>query len=399
VPLKVITLTDQWLEILMCPGRHGLTVAETCRRYQISRQTFYEYRRRYRDQGLDGLQPRSRRPRSSPGQTPAEVGDLIVAIRSQRPRWGARKIRAELVRRGCASPPAVSTIHQVLRRAGLVGDQGRRRRLAMRRFERPVPNDLWQIDATQVALAGGTRAWVIDILDDHARYAIGARACLRATTSVAWAAMEQAIAEHGSPRQVISDNGLAFTGNRHRRQVLFERNLKALGIQALTSRPAHPQTCGKLERYHQTFKDWYADHGPAVGIAGLQQLLDAFRWHYNVERPHQSLRDATPAEAYQATPKTSPLTGRASDGAVIPPRTVHVNSYGVISYRRRKIGVGMQLAGRAVHVTEDRGLVRVHLGHELLRELLIGPPGSYHGSGKPKGRPRKEPPTTQTKIA
>ena len=104
MPLKVITLTEQWLEILMYPARHGLTVTETCRRYGIARQTFYECRARYCDHGLDGLQPRSRRPLSCAHQTPPEVEDLIVALRKQRPRWGTRKIRATLLRRrGCRS--------------------------------------------------------------------------------------------------------------------------------------------------------------------------------------------------------------------------------------------------------------------------------------------------------
>lgn len=244
-----------------------------------------------------------------------------MTIRRDRPRWGARKIRAELLRRGCVDPPAISTVHASLRRHGLVGEQPARRRLAWRRFERPVPNDLWQIDATCVALTDATKAWVVDVLDDHARYAIAARACRQATTRVAWETMETAIAEHGAPRQVISDNGLAFTGRRRGREVLFERNVEALGVQTLTSKPRHPQTCGKLERYHQTFKAYYADHGPAADLDALQQLCDQFRWHYNVERPHQSLSDATPADTYAATEPASPLTGRENDQTV-PPRTL-----------------------------------------------------------------------------
>jgi transposase InsO family protein len=157
------------------------------------------------------------------------VEDLVVALRKQRPRSGARKIRAVLQRRGSPTVPAVSTVHQILVRNGLVGVQSTRRRLARRRFERPVPNDLWQIDTTQVQLADGTKAWVIDIVDDHARFAIAAHACQAATTTAAWRTVEQAIAEHGPPRQLISDNGLSFTGRRHQRTVRFERQLKAMG--------------------------------------------------------------------------------------------------------------------------------------------------------------------------
>lgn len=269
MPLKVITLSQLWIEILLATKRHRLTVTEVCRRYGISCKTFYAYRARYRAEGFEGLEPRSRRPKTSPRQTPAEVEATVVELRLARPRWGARKIRAELLRRGLAGVPAVSTVHAILRREGLVAVQGRRRRLAMRRFERPVPNDLGQIDATQVGLADGSKAWVIDVLDDHARFAIAAKACKHATTTVAWKCMDEAIRTHGAPRQVISDNGLSFTGRRHQREVLFEKNLKALGVQPLT-KPRHPQTCGKLERFHQTLKEWLADQSRADrrGLAG-----------------------------------------------------------------------------------------------------------------------------------
>jgi transposase InsO family protein len=385
VSLKVITLSQLWIEILLAPERHRLTVTEVCRRYGISRKTYYAYRARYRAAGVEGLEPRSRRPKSSPRRTPAEVEATVVEIRLARPRWGARKIRAELVRRGLGCVPAVSTVHAILRREGLIGEQPRRRQLAMKRFERPVPNDLWQIDATQVALADKSKAWIVDVLDDHARFAIAAKACKTATTAVAWDCMDEAIRTHGAPRQVISDNGLSFTGRRHQREVLFEKNLKALGIQPLTSKPRHPQTCGKLERFHQTMKDWLSDQPPAQTVEDLQALIDEFRWHYNVERPHQSLRQATPAHAYEATDKAGPLP--AGDGTVRP-RTLRVNSHGAISYRKRKIQVGSELRGQTVHAVEDNGIVRIYRGHEPLRELLLGPKGTYHGNGKkPTGRP------------
>ncbi len=384
----MISLSEQWIEILMAPDRHDLTVTEVCQRYGISRESFYLQRRRYRSQGLAGLEPRSRRPKTSPGQTAQQVEDQIVALRVRRPRWGARKIRAELARQGLTVVPAVSTVHAILRRNGLVGEQPRRRQLALRRFERPVPNDLWQIDATQVALADRTKAWVIDILDDHARFAIAARACRSATTTEAWACMDAAIRGHGAPRQVISDNGLSFTGRRHHREVLFERNLRALGIQPLTSKPRHPQTCGKLERFHQTLKEWLADQPAPTTMVELQALLDAFRWHYNVERPHQALRQTTPAETYQASPKAGPLP--TGDGTT-QPRTLRISDNGTIAYRKRRIQLGGQRAGAIVHVVEDNGIVQVYLGHEKIRELLLGPKGTYHSNGVPRGRPKTRP--------
>jgi transposase InsO family protein len=218
--------------------------------------------------------------------------------------------------------PAVSTIHRVLQRNSLITPRAQRRAVpAWRRFERYAPNDLWQIDGTQVALADGSIAWVIDILDDHAGFAIGATASRRFTATTAWRAMEAAIAEHGAPRQLISDNGVQFISRDGHKPVHFQQRLAAMGIGQLSSRPAHPQTCGKLERYHRTFKDYYADHGPAATIDELQALCDRFRWQYNHQRPHQGLGQQLPVEVYQALPKVAPGDPRPRRRKTGPPGT------------------------------------------------------------------------------
>ena len=167
--LQVVSMKELKLEVLLEPERSGDTVTEVCRRRGLSRETFYLYRRRYQADGLAGLEPRSRRPRSSPGQIEAELEARICRLRNDHPRWGARRIRSELARAGL-DPPAVSTIHQALKRNHLVAPGRSRRRKASKRFERELPNDLWQIDATEVALADGAKRWVLDCLDDHARY-------------------------------------------------------------------------------------------------------------------------------------------------------------------------------------------------------------------------------------
>src|ERR1700712_3233977 len=208
-------------------------------------------------------------------------------------------------------PRTISTIHRVSQRNSLITPRERRRAVpAWRRFERYAPNDLWQIDGTQVELADDSKAWIIDILDDHARFAIGSTAARRFTATAAWRAMETAIGEHGAPRQLISANGTQFISRDGHQPVHFQQRLAAMGIRQLSSRPAHPQTCGKLERYHRTFKDFYADNGPAATIEELQALCDQFRWHYNHQRPHQGIDDQLPVEVYQALPKVGPGDSR-----------------------------------------------------------------------------------------
>jgi transposase len=212
--LRVVTMAELRLEVLLEPEKAGQSVAEVCRRRGISRETFYEYKRRYDLEGAAGLEARSRRPTRSPAQIDVDLEVEVCKLRKDHPRWGARRIRAELRRAG-VDPPAVSTIHQALRRNHLVVDQPKKRPKATKRFEREVPNDLWQIDATKVHLAEGTEVWVMDALDDHARFLLAARAALSPTTEAAWACFEEAAARHSMPRQLISDNGPCFTGRLH----------------------------------------------------------------------------------------------------------------------------------------------------------------------------------------
>ncbi|MDJ0441441.1 DDE-type integrase/transposase/recombinase [Rhodococcus qingshengii] len=284
----------------------------------------------------------------------------------------------------------MSTIHRVLQRNGLVSASPRRSPRTWRRFERYAPNDLWQIDGTQVELGDGSKAWIVDLLDDHARYAIGATATRRFTARSAWRAMETAIDEHGAPRQLISDNGMQFKSGKGEKPVFFQERLTALGITQLSSRPRHPQTCGKLERYHRTFKEFYADHGPAVDVDALQRLCDEFRWLYNHERPHRALNQRTPAEAYRALPKVAAGEGRPRK-ARNEPRVLVVSKAGSCSYKQRKIGVGQAWRGHKVTVTQadDRVIVTHTVTGAVLRELVLGPVGTFHGNGGKRGRPRK----------
>jgi len=243
-----------------------------------------------------------------------------------------------------------------------------------------------------VALTDRSKTWIVDLLDDHARYAIGATVIRRFTVHAARKAMETAINEHGAPRQLISDNGLQFTSRKGHKPVYFQERLTALNIHQLNSRPRHPQTCGKLERYHRTFKEFYADNGPADAVEALQKLCDQFRWYYNHERPYGSLNQQTPAVVYDASRKMTRQDLRR--GGNTGPRVLTVSESGVVKYRRRKINVGMPLWGHKVRVAEAKGFVTVHLvvDNRLLREIVdLGPVGTHHGKGYKRGRPRKNP--------
>lgn len=299
-------------------------------------------------------------------------------MRTEHPDWGPRRIRTEISRKG-GSPPAKSTVRQVLVRNGLVTPKPKNKRRFIR-FERPSPNELWQIDAIKLELKDGTEAYAINILDDHARYLLGSRATFQLNGEAAWDCFEHASSDHGCPRELLSDNGRYFSGQIRASVAEFERRLWSLGIQTITSSPDHPQTLGKLERMHRTLRAWLALHGPATTLPALQRLLDAFRWHYNEERPHQGIDDLTPAERYRATPPAVP-SGEESFRSV----RRKVDKTGRMSYSGWFINLSVEWQGVWVEVIEGGGKVRILYGSELITSFSTDRPKGSIGTGVPRG--------------
>ena len=270
-------------------------------------------------------------------------------------------------------------------RHGLVTPQPRKRPHATtRRFEWPRPNDAWQIDATTWALADGQTVWIMDILDDHSRALVAAHVDTGPTAKAAWNAFTAAVPEWGLPARVMNDNGSCFTGRLAKHGAAdFERILRSLGIAQICSRPTHPQTCGKLERSHQTTKAWLRVQSPAQSLDQLQDQLDRWRAHYNQNRPHQGLDPQTPLERWHASPPAipgPPITGpvRAS---------VHpVHKAGHIGWSDYVVGIDSRLAGqRVLVITRDYDLA-IYGQTGLLRRLTIDTARRYQPTGIPPGR-------------
>jgi transposase InsO family protein len=386
--LKVVSMEELKLAVLLEPERTGESVAEVCARHGVSRASYYRYRRRYLEEGVAGLEPRSRRPRSSPAQISPALEARIVELRRRHPRWGARRIHGELRRAGI-EPPAVATIHRALRRNHLVAPQPARRPKATKRFEREVANDLWQIDGTQVRLAGGEPAWVVDCLDDHARFLLAALACASPSGEAAWSCFLQASSAYGLPRQLLSDNHSSFTGRLLGITVAFERKLVEAGVELINAAPAHPQTLGKLERFHRTLKEWLQEEGPAADLEHLQLLLDRFRSHYNEERPHQGIANLTPVERYLPGPAPASRLGelRLAEHQKTPPYppyslTRKVWDNGVVGYQRLAINVGRRYRGATVRIVEVGELIHVYLGEELICVAALNRNRRYQRRGK-----------------
>jgi len=288
----------------------GVPVTEVAGRYGVSRQSVHAWLRHYRSEGPPGLADRSHRVLHHPWQIPAELEAAVCELRRAHRKWGPKRLVFEMGRRGHGSVTR-STVYRVLVRNQLIEPRSRRRRRQdYRRWERPVPMQLWQLDVTASAfLTDGTEVKIVTGVDDHSRYCVIATAVMRATARPVCRAFVEAMTVYGVPEEVLTDNGTVFTGRFIKprpAEVLFERICRENGITQRLTRPRSPTTTGKIERLHQSLQLELLDvHGPFASLAVLQAALDAWRQEYNTDRPHQSLDMAFPASRF--APAVSPL--------------------------------------------------------------------------------------------
>jgi transposase InsO family protein len=342
-----------------------LSVTAAAAEYGVSRQHLQRLLRRYRDGGLDALEPRSRRPHACPGRTPDEVRQRIVELRrgltARGLDAGPVTIAWHLAREG-RPVPSTSTIRRILHAAGLVVPEPRKRpRSSWLRFEAAAPNELWQSDVTHWRLADGSEVEICSWLDDHSRYLLGCTAFGRVSGDDVVATFGVAGDGHGWPAATLTDNGAVYTSRFTGGRNGFEYLLAYLGIRQRNGAPGHPQTQGKIERFHQTLKRWLGHQPPARTLAELQAQLDAFRLLYNEERPHRAIGRLTPAEAYRATPKAMAAGSRASGHFRL--RYDLIDRGGRITLRRagrlHHLGVGAAHARRRVLAIVDEREVAV----------------------------------------
>jgi transposase InsO family protein len=292
----------------------GVPIADVAQRFGVSRQAVHRWKNRYQSGGLEALADRSKRPKSSPWQVPAEVEALVCEMRRAHPRWGPRRIRAELAKRpefanGTCRVPHRSSIYRILVRFDLLTVKPRRRkRSEYKRWQRDAPMELWQLDIVgSCFLTDGRELKVVTGIDDHSRYCVIAAVVPRATARAVCTAFVQALRAFGCPQQVLTDNGKQFTGRFGKprpAEVLFERICRRNGIETILTKPRSPTTTGKVERFHQTLQaDCFQVDGPFADVATAQAAVDAFRAEYNHDRPHQALDDATPASRFVSVPE------------------------------------------------------------------------------------------------
>jgi transposase InsO family protein len=374
--------------IVLAVTVQGLSVTETARRYGVSRRSVHELLNRHRDGGMEALEPRSRRPNSNPRATGTATTARILALRASLTAAGLDAgpitIAWHLQRQGL-HPPSTSTIRRILHTTGMINPEPKKRpKTSLHRFEAHQPNETWQSDFTHWPLADGTDTEILNFLDDHSRYLLACTAFKPVTVTAVVATFLDCAAEYGLPASTLTDNGMVYTtrlaGGRGGRNA-FEHQLHALGITQKNGSPNHPQTQGKIERFHQTLKRWLTGQPRAHTLEDLNEQLEKFRHIYNHERPHRALDRQTPAAAYTATPKASPAGAKQGDHW--RRRIDRVDRFGKLTLRHagrlRHIGIGRAHAGKHVlmliHDT-DVTISDTTTG-EIIRELRIDPTRDY----------------------
>ena len=364
--------------------REGRPIAALARDHGVHRSWLYKLLARYRADGAAGLVARSRRPHRSPTAMAPAVAEEIVRLRNallaEGLDAGALTIQWHLARNGRRAP-STSSIMRLLRRRGLVVPAPRKRpRSSFIRFAAALPNQLWQTDATHWTLADGSAVEVLNLVDDHSRLLLAA-CCFRTVKAAdVVATFHQAADRHGYPAALLSDNGAVFSGASRNGKVLLESELERLGIRPSHARPYHPQTCGKVERFHQTQKRWLAAQPPAATLAALQAQLDRFRVQYNVHRPHRAIGRQTPAAVFAAKVKAGP--GSAAPAVHYRVRYDQVDRDGTVTLRYdsrlHHIGLGRRHRGRPIVLfVADRDVRIVTEDGELLRQLVLDPTRDY----------------------
>jgi transposase InsO family protein len=366
----------------------GLNVTEFCRCHGVSTWFFWDLRRRHAREGDVVLEPKSRAPHRPAGRTPAEVEDAIVAMRKELDDAGLDCGPATIAfhLRDLPGLPHESTIWRILTARGLVvAEPSKAPKHSGRSFTAARANECWALDDWGWPLADGTVVQILDVLDDHSRYAAACTAMATCTGAAAFEAIADAAVFLGWPERFWSDNARAFTAT-------LAAALAPLGVAASHTRPYSPRSNGKVERFHQTVQKWLAKQPPAATIAELQTQLDRFRNIYNTQRPHRALERRFPADVWAAAPKSGPADRPLATPTAIYHSTVHAGGSYAGPY---KIAIGAASNGQRALTIITGTTGHVFIDGHLVRHLTIDPAhrsqALYPGRGRPPDSVRKDP--------
>jgi transposase InsO family protein len=313
--MRELSVAEQRYQAVMAVIGDGLPISRVAEKVGVSRQTLHSWLARYEADGLDGLMDRSHRPASCPHQMPAQVEAVLLELRRSRPYWGPRRLVFELMKRQVSPVPSSSAVYRALLRAGMIDPAVRdRRSRKFKRWERGAPMELWQMDVVGgFPLDDGSSAKALTGIDDHSRMCVCARLMARERTRAVCDGLRGALAAYGVPEQILTDNGKVFTGrfNHPPAEAICREN----GIEHLLTQPRSPTTTGKIERFHRSLRtEFLSNQAPFTNLKTAQQALDEWVNDYNTNRPHQSLKMATPAQRFRAGAPAGPPPNRSVSG-------------------------------------------------------------------------------------
>lgn len=371
MPWKDVTTMAQREDLvhLYLAGETPMTTL--CERFGVSRKTAYKWVARYQAGGAAALADHSRRPRTSPRQTPPDLEARVLALADAHPTWGGTKLHHALRQEGLDPVPAPSTITGLLRRAGRLRETPVTPR-AFVRFERAAPNDLWQLDFKGWHPLRAGKVHPLSVLDDHSRYLL----LLHATATMDRATIQPVLADcfrrHGLPWEILCDNGTPWGTSEPNARTRLDIWFMQLGITPIHCRPHHPQTQGKVERFHRTLKaDVFAGR-TFRDLADVQRALDGFREVYNHRRPHASVENTPPGRVYTLSPRPFPETipdPEYADDAVV--RVVAKG--GTIKHEGRviRLGEGYGRMRVGIYPTDIDGIIRIQFHAVTIKEVNL----------------------------
>ena len=359
------------LEFVMLAEQEGANFRELCRWHKISPTTGYKWIKRFRKGGVEALADQSRRPLSSPAQTASDLEASVVKLRREHPAWGGRKLRRVLQNQGQTRLPAASTITDILRRHDLLARDPNHPLGPHQRFQRPAPNQLWQMDFKgHFPLANG-RCHPLTALDDHSRFNILLEACDNEREETVRAALTRAFARYGLPDAILCDNGSPWGAGGEGHTALSVWLLR-LGIGVYHGRAYHPQTQGKEERFHRTLKAEVIQRGGWSDWDQVRKHFQQWRDIYNCQRPHEALDMQTPVSLYRPSQRPFPTS--------LPPveydtglAVRKVDMTGRISYRNRLWQIGTAFHGQAVglRATLEDGIVEILFATQIIKTINL----------------------------
>jgi transposase InsO family protein len=327
--VSVMSLRKEF--VFLATNDNGCNFSHLCSRFGISRKTGYKWIKRFLDYGEDGLVDRSRCPHNSPSKTPQQMERAVLTVRQQHPAWGGRKIKRRLENMGYQAVPVPSTITAILQRGNCITQEESGKHKTFLRFQRSAPNELWQMDFKGSLPCPEGRCHPFTLLDDYSRYAIALKACQDETTQTVKECLIRVFRQYGLPCQMLMDNGSPWGSDKEHIYTPLTVWLIRLGILIAHSRPYHPQTLGKDERFHKTLKAELLGQSIPWRREESQRRFDQWRMVYNCKRPHQALNMQVPASLYQVSQR--PFTQKLEEIQYAPEDIVRkVQAGGIISF-------------------------------------------------------------------